>query len=129
MQQQHPDVTLIAVHDDLSIVGPCDKAFAALQLLGELLETRGDLVLQPHKCRVVVPSDSIQVISTVREFATPYGMTVHEGSMALHGGCVGSDEILMKELLNKKVDRHSKVLKIISDPLMSSPIAYHIIRQ
>ena len=98
-------------------------------LLINLLAQRSDLVLQPHKCRVLIPSDSAQAIATVRALATPHGMTVHAGSMALHGGCVGSDELLMQELLNDKVDKHGKLLEIISDPKMSSPIAFHIIRQ
>ena len=49
--------------------------------------------------------------------------------MALHGGCVGSDETLMTKLLGEKVARYGQLLEIVSDPHMSSPIAFHIIRE
>ncbi len=91
----HAGQALIAIHDDLSIVGPYTQAFAAFQCFSDLLARRGDLQLQPHKCRVLIPSDSQQAHTAVTALAAPHGMTVHQGSIALHGGCVGSDETLM----------------------------------
>jgi hypothetical protein len=129
VQLQHPDVTLVAVHDDLSIIGPSNKTFAAFQYFSEKLAERKDLELQHRKCRVLIPSNCIQSISSITELAATYGMTVHSGSIALHGGCVGSDEEMMRQHLSKKVDQHKKLLDVISDPRMPSPISFHILRQ
>ena len=53
---------LVAIHDDLTIVGPAQPAFAAFDMFASRLLARGDLRLRPDKCRVLIAStDATQV--------------------------------------------------------------------
>ena len=56
-------------------------------------------------------------------------MSVVVGAMSLHGGCVGTDVAKMRDAIRESVSRFDKVLEAVSDPLMPSQIAWHIIRQ
>ena len=89
-QQQ---VSLTAVYDDLTIVGPQKQAFKAFDHFTQLLAERGDLKL--HKCRVLIPATQTpanqQAIATVKQQRDDQGLTLVHGCMLLLGGCVGSD--------------------------------------
>ena len=56
-------------------------------------------------------------------------MTVHSGSIVLHGGCVGSDEQIMHQHLSNKVEQYKTLLDVISNPRMPLPMSFHILRQ
>ena len=61
VQAEHKDqdVRLVAIHDDLTIVGPAQAAFAAFDMFATRLSVRGDLQLRPDKCRVLMQLSSV----------------------------------------------------------------------
>jgi hypothetical protein len=131
VQAEYKDehVHLTAIHDDLTIVGPADAAFAAFDMFGRRLASRGDLTLRPDKCRVLIPTTSATHIRDITTLAEARGVAVKIGAMTLHGGCIGSDETKMRAAIHESVSRFDKVLEAVSHPLMPSQIGWHIIRQ
>ena len=123
------DTRLIAIHDDLTIVGPAPAAFAAFDMFARRLSARGDLQLRPDKCRVLIPTVDSKFIDSISEQAESRGLPVVLGAMSLHGGCVGSDEGKMRLAIKETVARFDAVLQVVSDPRMRSQTAWHIIRQ
>ena len=123
------DVRLVAIQDDLTIVGPATSAFAAFDMFASRLSARGDLQLRPDKCRVLIPTTDTTLIRDITTEATTRGVSVVVGAMSLHGGCVGTDVAKMRDAIRESVSRFDKVLEAVSDPLMPSQIAWHIIRQ
>jgi hypothetical protein len=122
-------VRLVAIHDDLTIVGPAAAAFAAFDSFASRLAARGDLELQPRKCRVLIPTNDESMIEFIRAEADERGLEVHLGAMKLHGGCVGSDEGKMRLAVQDAVSSFDPALKAVSDERMRSQVAWHIIRQ
>ena len=90
---------------------------------------RGDLKLQPRKCRVLIPTTDENMVEFIRAEADERGLEVHLGAMKLHGGCVGSDEGKMRIALQEAVSSFDAALKAVSDERMRSQVAWHIIRQ
>ena len=123
------DVRLVAIHDDLTIVGPAAAAFAAFDSFAKRLSARGDLALQPRKCRVLIPTTDEKTIESIQAQADDRGMEVHLGAMKLHGGCVGSDKGKMRLAVQEAVSSFDAALKAVSDERMRSQVAWHIIRQ
>ncbi len=128
-EYKEQDVRLVAIHDDLTIVGPAHAAFAAFDMFANRLSARGDLQLRPDKCRVLIPTSDATLIRDITVQANTRGVSVLVGAMSLHGGCVGTDESKMRDAIRASVSRFDNVLKAVSDPLMPSQIAWHIIRQ
>ena len=123
------DVRLVAIHDDLTVVGPAEAAFAAFDMFASRLLARGDLRLRPDKCRVLIASTDASVVRDITALANTRGVAVVVGAMKLHGGCVGTDVAQMRNAIRESVSRFDKVLEAVSDPQMPSQIAWHIIRQ
>ena len=121
------DVRLVAIHDDLTIVGPAHAAFAAFDMFANRLTARGDLQLRPDKCRVLIPTTDATLIRDITAEATTRGVSVLVGAMSLHGGCVGTDVSKMRDAIRASVSRFDNVLEAVSDPLMPSQIglAHH----
>jgi hypothetical protein len=67
------DVRLVAIHDDLTIVGPAQAAFAAFDMFASRLAARGDLRLRPDKCRVLIPSTDATVVRDITALADTRG--------------------------------------------------------
>ena len=122
-------VRLIAIHDDLSIIGPAPAAWEAYKEFQQRLLLRGDLVLRPDKCRVLIPTSDPIHIQTISQQAESHGVSIVLGAMSLHGGCVGSDEGIMRDTIAKTVSSLEHLLELVSDTRMPSQIAWHIIRQ
>ena len=78
------NVRLVAIHDDLTIVGPAAAAFAAFDTFANRLSARGDLELQPRKCRVLIPTTNENMIEFIGDQAKDRGMEVHLGAMKLN---------------------------------------------
>ena len=97
-QQHHPSVKLVAVYDDLTIVGPQKQAFEAFDYFAQLLAARGDLKLQRAKCRVLIPTPitatNKSTTDAVEQQCHARGLTLVHGCMPLLGGCVGSDDAM-----------------------------------
>ena len=123
------DVRLVAIHDDLTVVGSAEAAFAVFDMFASRLLARGDLRLRPDKCRVLIASTDASVVRDITALANTRGVAVVVGAMKLHGGCVGTDAAKMRDAINESVSRFDKVLEAVSDPQMPSQIAWHIIRQ
>ena len=131
VQAEYKDqgVRLVAIHDDLTVVGPAEAAFAAFDMFASRLLARGDLRLRPDKCRVLIASTDASVVRDITALANTRGVAVAQGAMKLHGGCVGTDTAKMRDSIRESVSRFDKVLEAVSDPKMPSQIAWHIIRQ
>ena len=122
-------VRLIAIHDDLTIVGPAAAAFDAFDMFAKLLTDRGDLQLRPDKCRVLIPAKAAPHATNIEHLAATRRVSVVYGAMSLHGGCIGTDETKMRQAIKDTVSRFDAVLEAVADPLMPSQTAWCIIRQ
>jgi hypothetical protein len=131
VQSQVPTVKLIAIHDDLNIVGPQTDAFKAFDLFKQRLSERGDLKLQPAKCRVLVPI--LQHATTYQHFeiqeqAEDRQMQVIYGSMPILGGCVGIDDQVKSDFVKSNISSCQQLLKSIENKFMPSQISYLILK-
>jgi hypothetical protein len=122
---------LIAIHDDLNIVGPQQDAFNAFDLFQQRLVERGDLQLQPSKCRVLIPETQLQhnaIQNHIHAQATQRNLQMVYGSMEILGGCVGIDNTIKLEHVTRKTESHKPLLHAIQHSSMPSQSAYLILK-
>jgi hypothetical protein len=125
-------VCVVAVQDDLTMVGPYQAVMAAYDRLEHLLANRGDMQLQPVKCRVLIPAyqshtDTIQ--SDIRSAAHHRRLRVVYGSMPLLGSCIGIDDAQAKQIVTAAVASNDRLLQRIQHPALPSQVAYHVLKQ
>jgi hypothetical protein len=129
VQQSHPLVRLLAIHDDLHIIGPSVAAFAAVDDFKARLNARGDLFMRPDKCRVLIPANTGTHVDSITAAAAARQFQVHKGSMPMHGGCVGSSDSMKTAEFERVVRRYDPALRLLRDRRMPSQAAFHLIRQ
>jgi hypothetical protein len=91
VQRHAPDVCMAAIQDDLTMVGPYHAVFAAYDHLEHLLAVRGDMQLQPIKCRVLIPTTQSATNTIQRDILSHSShrhLSVLYGSMPLLGSCI-----------------------------------------
>jgi hypothetical protein len=136
LQSLCPNVQLVAIHDDLSIVGESEHALQAIDVFNRLLLKRGDLQLQPQKCKILIPSnpssltamsmsiDSIKTKCTQLELP----LQIVSGCLPLLGGVIGDDDNACKQIVLEKVKSQEKLFYSIQHRRMPVQIAFHLLR-
>ena len=131
-QQHIPQVKLVAVYDDLTIVGPQAHAFKAFDHFTQLLAQRGDLKLQYDKCRVLIPTPQAAtdhtVTAAVQAQCTTRNLTLVHGCMSMLGGCVGSDDTMATHIASEAVQAVVPLLDALTHDKMPSQSALLLIR-
>ena len=128
VQSHVPQVTLVAIHDDLTIVGPLQHAMKAFDYFTELLSQRGDLQLQPSKCRVLSPSSTSSIHTAVQRECESRSLTFIQGCMPLLGGYVGTDDVIATTIVKDTVSSIYPLLDALSHAKMPSPFAMLLLR-
>ena len=128
VRARFPHVQVIAIHDDLQLVGPAADAFAAYDFLHQLLNERGDLQLQPAKCKVLIPTKDTTTQQQITTQAQQRHMNVQIGSMDILGGCVGSDDDIMRDTFNRQMSKVEPLIDTLTHPAMPPQVAFHILR-
>ena len=101
---EYPDCVFVAFLDDVTVLGPPARAYAALQRLQSLAETQCDLESDMSKCGVFSPAASdaeMDFIPAGIEGSPHYARGEHVGrlrGMVFVGAPVGDDEWVMEEL-------------------------------
>ena len=101
---EYPDCVFVAFLDDVTVLGPPARAYAALQRLQSLAETQCDLKSDMSKCGVFSPAATdaeMDFIPAGIEGSPHYVKGEHVGrlrGMVFVGAPVGDDEWVMEEL-------------------------------
>ena len=101
---EYPDCVFVAFLDDVTVLGPPARAYAALQRLQHLAETQCDLESDMSKCGVFSPAATdaeMDFIPAGIEGSPHYVKGEHVGrlrGMVFVGAPVGDDEWVMEEL-------------------------------
>ena len=112
-------------------MGPQQDAFNAFDLFQQRLVERGDLQLQPSKCRVLIPETQLQhnvFQSHIHKQAIQRNLQIVYGSMEILSGCVGIDNIIKLEHVTRKAESHIPLLRAIQHSSMPSQSAYLILK-
>jgi hypothetical protein len=123
-----PEVTLVAIHDDLTIVGPLKHALRAFDCFAQLLQERGDLKLQPAKCRLLSPSLSAPCHTAIRQECESRSLTFLSGCMSLLGSYVGADDTTATAIVKDVVESCYPLLDALTHINMPSPFAMLLLR-
>ena len=104
-----PNVTMTAILDDLTFVGPQEEVFGCYDLLRSMCGDEYNLSLQPAKCNVLLGARSdASVSAAVRDAASARGLNVVE-RMVILGGCISA--------ATSDIVEHSAALAARNDPL------------
>ena len=101
---EYPDCVFVAFLDDVTVLGPPARAYAALQRLQSLAETQCDLESDMSKCGVFSPAATdaeMDFIPAGIEGSPHYVKGEHVGrlrGMVFVGAPVGDDEWVLEEL-------------------------------
>jgi hypothetical protein len=130
VQTRVPEVSLVAIHDDLTIVGQLKHVLKAFDYFAELLTQRGDLKLQPAKCRLLVPSTSTpgHVCTVIRQECDSRSLAFMSGCMPLLGSYVGADDITATAIVDEVVASCYPLLDALTHIDMPSHFAMLIMR-
>ena len=128
VQTHVPQVTLVAIHDDLTIVGPLEYAMKAFDYFNELLLQRGDLKLQPTKCRVLSPSSITSTHTAVQKECESRSLTFIAGCMSLLGGYIGTDDVIARAIVKDTVASVYPLLDALTHANMPSAFAMLILK-
>jgi hypothetical protein len=128
VQARVPEVTLVAIHDDLTIVGPLKHALRAFDYFAELLAARGDLKLQPTKCRLLAPAVLSPSHATIRQECESRSLAFLSGCMPLLGSYVGADDSTATAIVEDVVTSCYPLLDALTHVNMPSPFAMLLMR-
>ncbi len=123
---------LIAIHDDTNMVGSYTHVFASFDYMKQLLETEGDLKLNPAKCRIIIPNTNIDddTRQTIIQMTQDRGLTmVQQASMEILGGCVGGCDVTISNYVKTYCDNTEPLLQAIQHEAMPVQVAAKIVRQ
>jgi len=118
-----PDVTLVAIVDDITIVGPPDSVATVLQRAMTLLPPLG-LKLSTPKSRLLLPSAD-QHLPQEHPLST---ITVLRGAMPLLGSIVGLDRQAITDFALQKVKRHDPFFTALRHPQFKTQHAFLLLR-
>ena len=130
-QAAAPLTRLVAIHGDLSIIGPVDEVFKAFRFFQQQQINDKDFQLQTEKSHGLIPHQQdakSQHQQHITQQAQVYGLPITYGAISLLGGCVRSDVGKMTCHVRDKLEALKPLFEALQHPVMPSQTAYHILR-
>ncbi len=115
---------VVAVLDDLSLVGEPREVFAAFEKLREKAN-HNHLPLQVDKCEALWPLAGTEHF---RQLLDRVDIRVVEGGMPLLGTIVGNDHSLMQQWAQERVDSWKAPLRDLKSPVVPAQVALLLAR-
>lgn len=125
---------LVAIHDDLTIVGEPQEALRAFDIFDQLLHGRKDLQLQRQKCQLLLPSNPNTLatmsprVNIIKRECASRQLPIVTGSIQLLGGIVGDNVVDCQTIVMNKVQSQQILFSSIQHHSMTTQIAYHLLR-
>ena len=107
------NVSIVAVVDDITIVGPPEGVITAFQRIHLRLPHLG-LKLSGPKCSALLP----EPLPSFSSLSSQHHVTLHFGSMPLLGAMVGKDTKEISQFAINKVCNHLPLLQAITHPAL-----------
>ena len=118
-------VTILAIVDDITLIGPADDVAFAFARINSSLPALG-LQLSGPKCAALLPTRFIP--PSIAALARDHKVDVLHGAMPLLGSMIGNDTKAISTFAEAKAERHAPFFQALQSPLLHTQHAMLLLR-